>query len=1281
MSNQESPLDEYVTGVLAPRALILEKTDAGLDAESSGGEDLIADDLGGDAGPDVTSPDALGPSLDPRMRAASMGISFALRDTDQLEPTFDVVVTLGTYAEPNGGGWLRSPVGSYWSGLKCANQILSFDDLPGVRLHIRSRPDRHDASVRRVSLYLVNDQELSRDRGPSCHVFQPQIRVRCAERTQLVPLERAVRARNVEDQRLAVLYRERATMARGHLCSATWRAVDPEAQRDDTNVDDDALFDHWPDGEALWGDSDPGLVQRFSPADARSEFVPVISVNAPDKAWPKEAGPAPVFAPEVLAELFDVSALRASLQPLVDGLRHWIENEQLVASTLGKSERDVAESQVLLARAACARIADGIDTLCADADARRAFCFANKAIAMQSKWAKRSPDAKANSWFPFQLAFQLMTIRGLADPTHSDRKTCDLLWFPTGGGKTEAYLGLTAFVLALRRVRALRAGNPFAGSGTAVLSRYTLRLLTIQQFRRAVALVTACELLRVSQHSAGGDGWRPTGDVEEFSSNPWGTVRFSIGLWVGSQVTPAGLHDIQFKSSDNKIVTIPGALSILTGKEKSASEPAQMSNCPCCGTLLAIQGEGLSDGQEHSLHLVICDAPEAPASISISDYSDDIFSVKSIAYESLAAPGFATLSIRFTAAKASTDFASSVDRWWKNTIRQRVGGHCDLAAARASRPGYFIRLSMEKNRAVDYEFEVYCPSPTCELANNVVWRETLPAAPWAPPEAFAAAANTASRCPIPVWTIDSQVYHRLPSMVVATVDKFARLTYESRTAGMFGNVTHHHPLTGWFRSNCPPATKGALPKQLQSGISPGVKAEGPLTPPDLIIQDELHLIEGPLGSMVGLYETAIDELCTRIVDGAATRPKYVASTATAREAGPQVRSLFNRGLSVFPVSGTTIDDSFFARSRRLATRDDLTPGRLYVGICTPGRGAQTPIVRIWSRLLQTAYDRQKAGADNAELDGLWTLIGYFNAIRELAGARTLCEQDIPQRLSFLADPRQIEVEELSSRTSSNDLPGKLDALERALPDDPQDVVLTTSMFGTGVDVARLRLMFVSGQPKSTSSYIQATGRVGRQKGGLVVTFFRSSRPRDLNHYEFFVGYHDAIYRHVEPITVNPFSERARDRALGPVAVALLRNAPTLHLDNTAIDVDGGWRLDERLEGGWQSAAGRISAHRTDPDVEALPAIFEARAAGQPNRRRPETGTTLKHMKSELDRWKQVAELNNDILYSESSSARLPEHAVVLGDLAHAAQGLDVAFENAPNSLREVESTVTFRGRS
>jgi hypothetical protein len=458
-----------------------------------------------------------------------------------------------------------------------------------------------------------------------------------------------------------------------------------------------------------------------------------------------------------------------------------------------------------------------------------------------------------------------------------------------------------------------------------------------------------------------------------------------------------------------------------------------------------------------------------------------------------------------------------------------------------------------------------------------------------------------------------------------------------------------------------------------------------LRPPELILQDELHLIEGPLGSMVGLYETAVDLLASG-AGQAGRRIKYIASTATVRRAEEQVASIFQRRLAVFPPAGLSAADSFFARVPDAHPLDSVSPGRLYVGICAPGRGAQTPTVRLWSLTLQHSADRLAAGANLADLDPFWTVVGYFNAVRELAAAVALARQDIPQRLaSVAASPRQLdgsEPIELSSRSDSLELPGLLDHLNVPLGGAkvPANAVVATSMFGTGVDVERLGLMIVHGQPKTTSSYIQATGRVGRRSGGLVVTFLRAARPRDLNHYEYFVGYHSALFRYVEPVTVNPFSPRARDRGLGPVAVALLRQARELPLRGVGVVVSDRWRPQQRISGGWFCRADEMASHRSDPEVNALPAIFEARAIAQPAGRAPAAGVTAQHAGSELDRWQQVAgQAGGPLLYSEATLAVQPTNAVVLGDLVHVVANLPVAFENAPNSLREVEATTTIQG--
>ncbi|MDJ0737644.1 MAG: helicase-related protein [Nostocaceae cyanobacterium] len=326
-----------------------------------------------------------------------------------------------------------------------------------------------------------------------------------------------------------------------------------------------------------------------------------------------------------------------------------------------------------------------------------------------------------------------------------------------------------------------------------------------------------------------------------------------------------------------------------------------------------------------------------------------------------------------------------------------------------------------------------------------------------------------------------------------------------------------------------------------------------LLPPDLILQDELHLIEGPLGSMVGLYETAVDTLCEQIYAGKTVSPKYIASTATVRQSQSQVQCLFDRTVFQFPPLSLSAGDTFFARTTanihpiETDANGQHLGGRLYVAICAPGKGAQTPIVRLYSSMLQNIWELRQNEYSDSDCDPFWTLVGYFNAIRELAGALTLYRQDIPERLRYVANARGVserdlgEAIELSSRKDSTELPGLLSSLSQELP-EAKDIVLSTSMFGTGVDIDRLGLMIVNGQPKTTSSYIQATGRVGRKQGGIVITFFRASRPRDLDHYEFFTGYHRAIYRYVEPITVTPFAARARERGMGPVAVALLRQA-------------------------------------------------------------------------------------------------------------------------------------------
>ncbi|MEN9938141.1 MAG: hypothetical protein RLZZ387_4720, partial [Chloroflexota bacterium] len=407
---------------------------------------------------------------------------------------------------------------------------------------------------------------------------------------------------------------------------------------------------------------------------------------------------------------------------------------------------------------------------------------------------------------------------------------------------------------------------------------------------------------------------------------------------------------------------------------------------------------------------------------------------------------------------------------------------------------------------------------------------------------------------LPVMVVDEEIYHRLPSLLIATVDKFAQMPWNGRTAMLFGRVNRFCERHGYLAPDVDhpqashPPTKSGLP-------AAKVVEVGPLRPPDLIIQDELHLISGPLGTLVGLYETAVDHIASWEVDGMKVRPKVIASTATIRRAEQQVHSLFLRSVSVFPPQGLDVGDNFFSVQR---PPSDAYPGRRYLGICAPGVRHKTALIQSYVSFLAAAqhiYEQVKS----RDADPWMTLVGYFNSLRELAAMRRAVDDTVSTRLKKMnqrgltrrfLDPWSVQ--ELTSRLSAADIPETLDRLEtpfdpaaqkgkkKAPSQYPIDVLLATNMISVGVDVARLGLMVVGGQPKATAEYIQATSRVGRRYPGLVATVYNWARPRDLSHYERFKHYHATFYQYVEALSVTPFSPRAVDRGLSAVLVALAR---------------------------------------------------------------------------------------------------------------------------------------------
>ncbi len=556
--------------------------------------------------------------------------------------------------------------------------------------------------------------------------------------------------------------------------------------------------------------------------------------------------------------------------------------------------------------------------------------------------------------------------------------------------------------MGIRRLQGIVAARS-SEDGVAVLMRYTLRLLTLQQFQRAAALICACEMLRQKE-------------------GKWGTTPFRLGLWVGQKTTPNTTEQ-----SHEAIAQAHGHRQPLGGRG-GAGSPHQVTFCPWCGSKL--------------------------------DAGRDI--------KVFSAPNHMGRTLIFCSDPM---------------------GKCPFTPAKAPLEG------------------------------------------------------------IPVIVVDEEIYRLLPAMLIATVDKFAQMPWNGKVQVLFGQVESRCERHG-FRS---PETDDALSHGPANGL-PAAKTVpvNPVRPPDLIIQDELHLISGPFGSLVGIYETAVDHLCTWKIGEAAVRPKIVASTATIRKAIDQVHGVFARDVSIFPPHGLNVTDSFFALERSKET----VPGRLYVGICAPGRRLKAALIRVYVAFLaagQELYEKYGVAADP------WmTMVGYFNSMLELGGMRRLVEDDVKTRLGK-ADQRGLArrsipfgaVDELTSRKSSTDIPQLLDRMEKRfdpavtarrqdlikrrdfknLPALPLDVLLATNMISVGVDVKRLGLMAVAGQPKSTAEYIQATSRVGRTFPGLVCCVYNWTRPRDLSHYETFEHYHATFYKHVEALSVTPFSPGAISRAL------------------------------------------------------------------------------------------------------------------------------------------------------
>jgi len=907
----------------------------------------------------------------------------------------------------------------------------------------------------RRSLVTVSVVNRTRPGDPidlAC-LFQVRLRVTAGgadDGARILPYEGARAHENdPEEESLALLYRGARTFAVGHGCAADWHA-------------DDQSSAHEVSAECLPSYEAPSITPEVTGADGKPFRVPIPP----------------------LAGLCDDDDGFSHLEQLVDLYAGWIATQNGRIPTLAPAFRAAANRHMNEASRVLERIRDGLAYLKSDERALRAFRLANHAMLLQQLRTRRRnprttqynldsqrvevpepldvPDwrdvSDRGEWRPFQIAFVLMSLRSTANRRSTERETVELIFFPTGGGKTEAYLCLSAFSMFHRRL-----SDP-AGAGVDVLMRYTLRLLTAQQFQRASALICAMEHLR-----------RKTSSL--------GVAPFTIGIWVGGGVTPNTRADAR------------AALRRLNKGESYAENQFVLLRCPWCA---AQMGEIEAVGKTQRRRALVL----------------------------------------------------------------RVAGY------------------VERDRTV----VLHCPDVSCEFKSG-----------------------------LPIEVVDEDIYDRPPTMVIGTIDKFAMLAWKPEARAIFGL---------------------------------GPEGERTALPPNLIIQDELHLISGPLGSLAGLYETLIDELCTDRRADPPARAKVVTSTATIRRSEAQIRAIYARADAVlFPARGLDADDSFFARYAR-EEDGSISRGRLYIGIHGPGLGSvQTAQVRTFAALLQAA-----AGLDREVQDPWWTLAVFFNSLRELGTSLSLLQSDIPDYLKVLgirlglrpqALRRLWNVLELTSRLRNDEIPKAIDLLE--LPVDGSrravDICLASSIVEVGIDIDRLSLMCVVGQPKTTSQYIQVTGRIGRkwwERPGMVATVYSASKPRDRSHFEKFRSYHERLYAQVEPTSVTPFSPPVLDRALHAVLVAYVRQ------------LGGLGDLPRPVPDALIAAAGDLLAARVravDPhEAENLSQVFQKRHA-------------------EWRRWKRIA-------WSNASGGEAPLIRAA-GD--YATRAVARVSWPVPQSLRNVDA--------
>ncbi|MDZ5781889.1 helicase-related protein [Marinococcus luteus] len=762
-----------------------------------------------------------------------------------------------------------------------------------------------------------------------------------------------------------LLYKNKINYAFGHNCSVTW-------------------------------DQNSEIVSEinstFIPSYETESMTPDVTVKIGEEEINLKVEMQALMNVESYKDLLEI------LQPLILGYEGWISERRNEVQNLQKELKEAAETNLKLCEDNLIRIKRGVELL-KKPKVFRAFKLANEAILLQQingktsreayyeknnnglelKIKEKSPESITkmkdlnscnNSWRVFQLAFFLLSIQSIVDKDSDDRDIVDLIWFPTGGGKTEAYLGVAAFQMFYRR---LLDPNDV---GVDIIMRYTLRLLTADQFQRASRLICAMEYVRRKYEKE------------------LGSDQYSIGIWVGAKTSP-NTNKEAFKKYE--------AMSKSKGPENLV-----VTRCPWCG----------------------CEIGKIEVKGS------------------------------------------------KNTESKIIG---------------FKKIN-------DNHLIVACPDKECDFHDE-----------------------------LPVYFVDETIYKKQPTFLIGTIDKFVQLTWKPEARKLFGL---------------------------------NERGERFVSPPQIIVQDELHLISGPLGTMAGLYEVLIEELCIDDRGQKPVKPKIISATATIKEYEEQVKCLFGRTkASLFPTPGIDIDDSFFSKVA-VDNNEKPMPGREYIGVFTSRVGVLMAQVMTYSAILQ-----KTEMLPEERKDPFWTLLSFYNSLRDLGAGLSLFNSDIPTYIDSLIKREGLKNRrflgaplELTSRKQSNEISKTIDDLNvpYSVKDNKKrtkalNSCLASNIIEVGVDIDRLSLMGIIGQPKMTAQYIQVSGRVGRrpqERPGLIVTIYSNQNSRDKSHFEHFNEYHQRLYGQVETTSLTPFSTAALERGLTAVIIGFFRQRMDMQIANS-----------------------------------------------------------------------------------------------------------------------------------